>query len=210
MASQNKWNVILVNWSPLSYAFYQQALEHIILASDSVANLTKFLYNFGGQSLRSFHYIVHGYGLKIGANSAQKIMNEDKFHRKIYRLTILDPLRELLNKIDHENLNYTDIISFVDVIHTSGGGFGNMTSMGHVDFYPHGGKIQRGCSTSYCSHIKAYEYWTKSIENPTIFKAYNYKCWDDFLDKKFYKLTPAFMGIAANKAIPSGNYYLET
>lgn len=41
--------------------------------------------------------------------------------------------------------------AFVDVIHSNGenlilGGLGSSQPMGHVDFYPNGGRMQKGCS----------------------------------------------------------------
>jgi len=44
-------------------------------------------------------------------------------------------------------LNIEDA-QFVDCIHTAGGSFGYSESIGHVDFYPNGGKApQPGCGS---------------------------------------------------------------
>lgn len=47
-------------------------------------------------------------------------------------------------RLDQSDANY------VDVIHSNGeslivGGFGTWEPIGHVDFYPNGGRAQRGC-----------------------------------------------------------------
>ena len=66
-------------------------------------------------------------------------------------------------------LDKTDA-DFVDVIHSNGdsliiGGLGAWEPIGHVDFYPNGGKAQRGCQNLligglydfiYCEYIEAY------------------------------------------------------
>lgn len=47
--------------------------------------------------------------------------------------------------ITTHHLDITDA-QFVDVIHTAGGTFGYVKPIGHVDFYPNGGKApQPGC-----------------------------------------------------------------
>lgn len=145
MANRRRWNVILVNWSPLSYSFYSEANVHMSLAAEILANFTMYLIKYGAQPLRSFHYIAHGHGIKIAAKAAAVLKDTDQFGRRIYRITVLDPLKELL-KTHQAGDDLVKIANFVDVIHTSGGGLGNMTSVGHVDYYPNGGQRQPDCS----------------------------------------------------------------
>lgn len=61
-----------------------------------------------------------------------------------------------------------------------------------------------------CSHLRACEYWTASIINPKVFKAYPFKSWDDFIEGKCYNLHPVPMGIAAGSWISPGPYFLQT
>lgn len=55
-----------------------------------------------------------------------------------------------------------------------------------------------------CSHIRATEYWTVSIKNPSLFRAFLYSDWLLHRNVTWYP-----MGIAANKSFPHGTYYLE-
>lgn len=49
-----------------------------------------------------------------------------------------------LQKLSKENAD------FVDVIHTAGGTFGYLESLGHVDFYPNDGTApQPGCDSNW-------------------------------------------------------------
>lgn len=63
----------------------------------------------------------------------------------------LDPAGPLFESQDtRARLDETDA-AFVDVIHSNGenlilGGLGSSQPMGHVDFYPNGGRMQKGCS----------------------------------------------------------------
>ncbi|KAI8428514.1 hypothetical protein MSG28_007298 [Choristoneura fumiferana] len=82
---------------------------------------------------------------------------------------------------------------FVDVIHSNGetlilGGLGAAQPLGHVDFYPNGGRVQHGCSNlfvgavsdfvlpwaaasvegrSLCNHRRAYKFFTDSVREVT-------------------------------------------
>lgn len=47
---------------------------------------------------------------------------------------------------------------FVDVIHSNGenlilGGLGSWQPMGHVDFYPNGGRMQKGCTNLFVGAV---------------------------------------------------------
>lgn len=63
----------------------------------------------------------------------------------------MDPAGPLFEAQDtRARLDETDA-AFVDVIHSNGenlilGGLGSSQPMGHVDFYPNGGRMQKGCS----------------------------------------------------------------
>jgi hypothetical protein len=63
----------------------------------------------------------------------------------------LDPAGPLFEGYDTSvRLDKSDA-DYVDVIHSNGeaiyvGGFGIAEAIGHVDFYPNGGRAQRGCS----------------------------------------------------------------
>lgn len=61
---------------------------------------------------------------------------------------------------------------FVSVIHTNAFGFGIFENIGHLDFWPDGGRLQSGCKNfdvldqfSKCSHRLAHDLWRVSISD---------------------------------------------
>lgn len=63
----------------------------------------------------------------------------------------LDPAGPLFESQDPRARLDSSDADFVDVIHSNGenlilGGLGSSQPMGHVDFYPNGGRMQKGCS----------------------------------------------------------------
>ncbi|CAG0895855.1 unnamed protein product [Darwinula stevensoni] len=79
-------------------------------------------------------------------------------------------------------------------------GLGTLQPFGHMDFYPNSGARMPGCSLSLlqafdpmgsfvngltrftvCSHTKAYEYFTESINSPCPFLAHQCSNWVDFV-----------------------------
>ena len=71
----------------------------------------------------------------------------------------LDPAGYLFEDANEKyHLDKSDA-NFVDVIHTNGeslafGGLGIWKAIGHVDFYPNGGKSQRGCQNLFVGGVK--------------------------------------------------------
>lgn len=54
----------------------------------------------------------------------------------------------------------------MDVIHTNSRKAGAPGSIGHVDFFPNGGKSQPGCpyfSANNCSHHRSWQYYVESV-----------------------------------------------
>jgi hypothetical protein len=70
----------------------------------------------------------------------------------------LDPAAPLFESQDpRARLDSTDAM-FVDVIHSNGenlilGGLGSWQPMGHVDFYPNGGRMQKGCTNLFVGAV---------------------------------------------------------
>lgn len=70
----------------------------------------------------------------------------------------LDPAAPLFESQDpRARLDLTDAM-FVDVIHSNGenlilGGLGSWQPMGHVDFYPNGGRMQKGCTNLFLGAV---------------------------------------------------------
>lgn len=75
---------------------------------------------------------------------------------RITRITGLDPAQPCFTN-SSLSLDVTDA-PFVDIIHTNGQlmsrlGLGLPQPIGHVDFYPNGGKAQPGCVRNYGSSL---------------------------------------------------------
>lgn len=70
----------------------------------------------------------------------------------------LDPAGPLFESQDpRARLDQTDA-EFVDVIHSNGenlilGGLGSWQPLGHVDYYPNGGRMQKGCSNIFVGAV---------------------------------------------------------
>uniref|UniRef100_A0A2D0PBX2 U1-Eretoxin-Ek1a_1 n=1 Tax=Eresus cinnaberinus TaxID=175337 RepID=A0A2D0PBX2_ERECI len=94
-----------------------------------------------------------------------------------WKITGLDPAGPFFNGVHPLVRLGREDAEFVDVIHTNHApnrfeGYGIKETVGHFDFYPNGGEDQTGCVTAVssdpltCSHSRAYELFTASIEEP--------------------------------------------
>lgn len=95
----------------------------------------------------SIHMIGHSLGAHICGIAADEFKKQTATWT-IKRITGLDPAQPCFSN-SQLSLDKSDA-PFVDVIHTNGQlmsrlGLGLPDAMGHVDFYPNGGKGQPGC-----------------------------------------------------------------
>ncbi|XP_076465420.1 pancreatic lipase-related protein 2-like [Babylonia areolata] len=167
-------NVIAVDWSRGARApNYPQAVANTRVVGAQLATLIRTL----GAAPDRWHLIGHSLGAQVAGFAGAKFGPDLGFvSQKIGRITGLDPAAPLfeIHSAAHK-LDPSDAI-FVDVIHTDAkwGGFGVQERTGHVDFYPNGGTRMPGCTRTgiwslinvgelFCSHNKAYEYFTASI-----------------------------------------------
>lgn len=84
------------------------------------------------------------------------------------RIIGLDPARPLVRLGLVNRLDSGDA-SFVQVIHTNAGYYGEVGRVGHVDFCVNGGKVQPFCKNTQmyqlCSHVWAVCYMAQSIDD---------------------------------------------
>lgn len=148
MAQTNLWNIITVDWSPLSIAIYSEARRLSIIVGQQLTLFLLYLSKSTGIKMSTIHLIGHSMGAQISGfagHGVNKVTNE-----KIGRITGLDPAGPLYEwptaKSLDEILDSGDA-NFVDVIHTNSKHLGIIYPSGHVDYYPNGGRKQPGCSS---------------------------------------------------------------
>lgn len=180
---------------------------------------------------------VHLIGFSLGAHVAGFAGSE---LRNISRITGLDPAGPLFEFQDPRARLDRNDAKFVDVIHSNGetlifGGLGAAQPLGHVDFYPNGGRVQHGCSNlfvgavsdfvlpwsapspegrSLCNHRRAYKFFTDSVSPKCHFPAFPCANYDTFLEGSCFPCGEdshcGNMGYYADRSLGRGQLYLLT
>jgi len=163
--STGNYNIFTVDWQNLAESpWYNTASKNTKLVGQKTAKFIDWLVKDIGIEWDDIHVL----GSSLGAQAAGYT---GRFTgSKIGRITGLDPSGPLFHSVGHlDKLDKTDA-QFVDVIHTAGYWVGNEDVMGHVDFYPNGGRApQPGCEEKEsldlsCSHFQAWKLFGESIE----------------------------------------------
>nr|CAD7435118.1 unnamed protein product [Timema monikensis] len=141
-------NVVCVDWSAgAAVPNYVRAAANARLVGRQVSMLMAGL----GTPLENVHIIGFSLGAHVAGFAGAQLKN-------VSRITGLDPAGPLFESQDpRARLDSTDAM-FVDVIHSNGenlilGGLGSWQPMGHVDFYPNGGRMQKGCSNLFVGAV---------------------------------------------------------
>ncbi|KDR21088.1 Pancreatic lipase-related protein 2 [Zootermopsis nevadensis] len=133
---------------------------------------------------------VHMVGFSLGAHVAACASHvvQTRLSVKVGRITGLDPASPIFRSnlfVESERKLDKNDAEFVDIIHTDGSpvwtdGFGLLQPLGHVDFFPNGGREQPGCSDGRasvvvshfdgsldidvaCSHVRAWRLFVESL-----------------------------------------------
>uniref|UniRef100_A0A673TKC3 Triacylglycerol lipase n=1 Tax=Suricata suricatta TaxID=37032 RepID=A0A673TKC3_SURSU len=146
---------------------------------------------------------VHIIGHSLGAHAAGEAGR--RMNGTIGRITGLDPAEPCFEGTPElVRLDPSDAL-FVDVIHTDAApvipnmGFGMSQKVGHLDFYPNGGKQMPGCQKNAlstivdinglwegtrdfvaCNHLRSYKYYSSSITNTDGFLGYPCASYNEF------------------------------
>lgn len=185
-------NCICVDWKRGSRTGYTQASHNIRIVGAEVAYLMYFLQSTFGYSMSNFHIIGHSLGAHAAAEAGRRT------NGTISRITGLDPAEPCFEGTPELiRLDPSDA-QFVDVIHTDAApvipymGFGMSQTVGHLDFFPNGGKEMPGCQKNTlsqivdiegiwegtrdfvaCNHLRSYKYYSDSILQPDGFAGYS-------------------------------------
>ncbi|KAK2507729.1 hypothetical protein MC885_016013, partial [Smutsia gigantea] len=148
LLNQDDINIIVVDWNQGATTFiYNRAVKNTRKVAVSLRRYIQNLLKHGA-SLDSFHFI----GVSLGAHISGFVGKI--FQGQLGRITGLDPAGpKFSGKPSNGRLDYTDA-KFVDVIHSDTNGLGIKEPLGHIDFYPNGGKEQPGCPKSIFSGIE--------------------------------------------------------
>ncbi|KAH3782722.1 hypothetical protein DPMN_160641 [Dreissena polymorpha] len=221
LIKQGDYNIIGIDWSAGSRQFYPKAVSNTRVVGAIVSRLVQTLQTDFSLKLSDLHIIGHS----LGAHTAGYIG--------------LDPAGPLFAKTDAVvRLDPTDAL-YVDVIHSDGApfedaGFGTMSALGHKDFYPNGGQVQKGCpppikttvgqiltgnikdafNSVSCAHDRAIWYYIESVlTNACHFNALRCSSWEDFKGGNCDSSGPrtyAEMGFNSENTNATGTFYLET
>lgn len=137
------YNVIVVDWSKGNKFPYTQATANARVVGAEIATLIKLLEKRMGVTQDSVHIVGHSLGSHIAGYAGERLGN-------LGRISGLDPAGPyFLNMPTKVRLDPSDA-KFVDAWHTDADtilllALGNVNVVGHVDFFPNGGRKQPGC-----------------------------------------------------------------
>ncbi|XP_069837857.1 pancreatic lipase-related protein 2-like [Dendropsophus ebraccatus] len=185
-------NCFSVDWQGGSKARYTQAVNNVRVVGAEIAYFITYLLDHFKYPLGNIHLIGHSLGSHVAGEAGKR-------RPGIARISGLDPAGPFFEDTPPEvRLDPSDAV-LVDVIHTDGSpfrldvgfaGFGTRQLVGHLDFFPNGGKRMPGCPSFYrklgnldeviegvqekifCSHRRSVTLFLQSILHPDGFISY--------------------------------------
>ncbi|KAJ3661871.1 hypothetical protein Zmor_006249 [Zophobas morio] len=137
------YNVIGMDWSSLCEFEYLSAVGGARRAGKILAEFLNWL-SGTGVALNELHLVGHSLGAHVAGIAGHQIKTG-----LIGRITGLDPAAPGFREVDPElKLDVKDA-KLVDIIHTYIRVLSIAQPMGHIDFYPNGGRWQPGCPDIY-------------------------------------------------------------
>lgn len=203
------YNVVIVDWRKGAAPPYTQAVANARIMGTILARFIQSLQDNFKISSESIHIIGHSLGAQVASYVGQQV-------KRLGRITGLDPAKPFFENTPIDvRLDASDA-NFVDVIHTdtgesstSFGGSGYFNPIGHIDFYPNGGKTQPGCEMSFipfmkrtsgtfiyrlkqymlCNHKLSYLLFIESINSPCPFLAAPCESWENYKSGECFDCT---------------------
>uniref|UniRef100_A0A8C5XZH7 Triacylglycerol lipase n=1 Tax=Microcebus murinus TaxID=30608 RepID=A0A8C5XZH7_MICMU len=209
MFKVEKVNCVCVDWRRGARTTYYQAVQNTRVVGAEIAYLTQILSTELGYSPEDVHLIGHSLGAHAAAEAGRRLGGH------VGRITGLDPAEPCFQGTPEEvRLDPSDAV-FVDVIHTDSApiipslGFGMSQKVGHLDFFPNGGKEMPGCQKNIlstiidingiwegtsnfiaCNHLRSLKYYLSSILNPDGFLGYPCASYNEFQENGCFPCPP--------------------
>ncbi|KAJ2947547.1 hypothetical protein O0L34_g17335 [Tuta absoluta] len=162
LVNKTESNIIVVDWNKLASGRYKTACSFSNTVATVLIEFIKFLMT-NGLSSKKLHLIGHSIGAHIAGKAGKYFRDRDTM---IDAITGLDPAYPQYKfSTEEERLDKEDA-QLVEVIHTNGGFWGYRSDIGHLDYYPNGGRYQPGCGQDLrelCAHDRAVLYYAYSI-----------------------------------------------
>ncbi|KAM7133192.1 lipase member I [Molossus nigricans] len=203
LLNQDDINIVVVDWNRGATTFiYNRAVKNTRKVAVSLSECIHRLLEHGA-SLDNFHFI----GVSLGAHISGFVGKI--FKGQLGRITGLDPAGPSFSrKPSNGRLHHTDA-KFVDVIHSDTNGLGIKEPLGHIDFYPNGGKKQPGCPKSIFA-----DYKTGSCVECDNFKkkscprlGYQAELWKDALEERMKRSLRTTVFLDTSGINPFCTYY---
>ncbi|XP_012531824.1 pancreatic triacylglycerol lipase [Monomorium pharaonis] len=197
------YNVIVIDWSPISKHLYGYASKQVVNVGQFVATMIDFLVKHKMDPLET-GLIGHSLGAHVVGIAA-------RFSNSLIGLVIgLDPAWPGFSAAGPGSRISSGDAMYVEIIHTNGGVLGFLHAIGDADFYPNGGEKQLGCRVDACSHARSFRFYAESITSQVGFHG---KSCSTFLRFKMGLCDDGHSSImGGHKPLKSarGNYYLHT
>ncbi|CAH1799198.1 unnamed protein product [Owenia fusiformis] len=111
---------------------------------------------------------VHCIGHSLGAHVCGFLGNSAG-KNTVGRISGMDPAAPKFEGSEIEFRLDSSDAKFVDIIHTDADILGFLPQLGHVDFYPNGGRDQPGCLLFTCDHSVSHQLYLESIDKSCAF-----------------------------------------
>lgn len=160
------YNYFAIDWSKGSdTSNYITARNRANATGTVMGKFIEFLVREGGITLDTVRIAGFSLGGQVVGYAGKYLKGQLPV---IYGIDPAGPLffENSTDRITHEDAKY------VEVIHTNGQKLGHDRPLGHVDFYPNGGRSQPGCKwdlTGNCAHSRALYFFAESINGERAF-----------------------------------------
>lgn len=157
--TQGDYNIISVHWTTGTDNLFSTP-RRVKRVGKRLASFLDFANETVGLSFDTLEIIGHSYGAHCAGFTGKYVQNG-----KVNKIVGLDPAYPFFDYgRPDRRLASTDAV-YVESIQTSAGILGFLEPIGHVTFYPNGGRSQPGCLffDAMCSHSISYKYFAESI-----------------------------------------------